>query len=281
MSGTLYIVGTPIGNLEDISLRALRILRTVDIIGAEDTRVTRKLLNFYNIQNKIISYFEHNKSSHGKIIIDFLLKDKNCALVSDAGMPTISDPGDSLIRECMDLGISVQVVPGPSALISALSISGLNAGRFAFEGFLSVNKKSRKHHLETIKNEYRTMIFYEAPHKLLAMLQDLYAVLGERNISICRELTKIHEEVIKTKLSHAIELYKNSIKPRGEFVVVVEGKSDSIDETISFADALKMYKNDLISGISINNISKKIAKITNISKSEVYHKLLDTDFSKL
>ena len=223
MSGKLYVVGTPIGNLEDFSPRAVRILGQADFIAAEDTRVTLKLLNHFEIKKEMLSYYEHNKSTKGNLIIERILKGESCALVSDAGMPAISDPGEDLVRQAHENGITVESVPGPSALITALAISGMESGRFCFEGFLSVNKISRKKHLEEIKDEKRTMIFYEAPHKLPAPLRDMSAYLGDRKISLVRELTKIHETVMNTTLSLAAEYYGENT-PRGEFVLIIYQK---------------------------------------------------------
>ena len=205
MTAKLYVVGTPIGNLEDFSPRAQRILSETDFIAAEDTRVTLKLLNHFGIKKELVSYFEHNKTEKGEIIINRILKGETCALVTDAGMPAISDPGEELVRQALDMGVLVESVPGPTAFATALAISGMPSGRFCFEGFLSVNKKSRKEHLDSIKNEERTIIFYEAPHKLLNTLKDLYSALGERNIAVVKEITKLHETVLRLKISKAIE----------------------------------------------------------------------------
>ena len=222
MSGILYVVGTPIGNLGDMSPRAVETLENVDFIAAEDTRVTLKLLNHFGIKKPMVSYFEHNKHQRGEIICRRILSGENCAIVTDAGMPCISDPGELLVKQCEEYGIEVKAVPGPSAVISALAISGLPTGRFTFEGFLSVNKKSRMEHLESVKNETRTMIFYEAPHKLNATLRDMLGAFGNRSIAIVRELTKIHEEVIRTTLEQAVERYSEA-PLKGEIVLVIDG----------------------------------------------------------
>lgn len=203
MSGKLYIVGTPIGNLEDFSPRAVRVLSEVDFIAAEDTRVTLKLLNRFEISKPMVAYFEHNKKERGNVVIERLLGGQTCALVTDAGMPAISDPGEDLIRECHENGIAVESVPGPTAFATALALSGMPGGRFCFEGFLSVNKPSRIKHLNEVKDEHRTMIFYEAPHKLIKTIDDMYAAFGDRKIAIVREITKIHETVFRTTLSEA------------------------------------------------------------------------------
>ena len=228
MAGKLYVVGTPIGNLSDFSPRAIETLREVDFIAAEDTRVTVKLLNHFDINKPMLAYYEHNKMERGGDIIARLLAGEDCALVSDAGMPAISDPGEDLVRMCHENGIPVESVPGPSALITALAISGMKSGRFCFEGFLSVNKPSRRAHLAEVKTEPRTMIFYEAPHKLPATLKDMLEVFGDRKITLVRELTKLHEEVIRTTLSEAAVMYDGELKPRGEYVLIVEGDSASM-----------------------------------------------------
>ena len=222
MSGILYVTGTPIGNLSDLSPRAVETLESVDFIAAEDTRVTLKLLNHFGIKKPMVSYFEHNKRERGEIICARIEQGENCAIVTDAGMPCISDPGEDLVKLCEERGIKTVVIPGPSAVISALAVSGLSTGRFTFEGFLSVNKKSRTDHLKSLANEHRTMIFYEAPHKLPQTLRDLYANFGDRKLTIVREITKIHEEVIRTTTKNAAEnLSDGSVK--GEIVLVLEG----------------------------------------------------------
>lgn len=271
MSGTLYVVGTPIGNLGDISPRALSVLEEVDFIAAEDTRVTLKLLNHFGIKKPMVSYFEHNKYERGEIICQRILNGENCAIVTDAGMPCISDPGEMLIKQCIEYSIATQVVPGPSAVISALAISGLPTGRFTFEGFLSVNKKSRKEHLNEVKNEKRTMIFYEAPHKLNATLKDMLDCFGDRRISIVRELTKIHEEVIPTTLQKAVDDYKEA-PLKGEIVLIIEGATiEGNTEEYTLDDAVKMAvamaENE---DISISEATKRIAKLTGIKKGTIY-----------
>ena len=223
MAGMLYLVPTPIGNLGDISPRCRETLEKADFIAAEDTRVTLKLLNYLGIKKSLVSYFEHNKTQKGDWIVERILAGETCALVSDAGSPAISDPGEELVKQCADAGIIVCAIPGPCAVITALSISGQATGRFCFEGFLSTAKKSRKEHLSSLVNETRTMIFYEAPHKLVNTLEDMAEVFGaDREISLCRELTKLHEEVIRTTLGGALALYAEN-DPKGEFVLVVAG----------------------------------------------------------
>ena len=239
--GTLYIVGTPIGNLGDITYRAIETLKSVDIIAAEDTRVTIKLLNYYNIKNNLISYHEHSSQDKIEQIINWILDGKNIAVVSDAGMPCISDPGEKLVIEARERGINITVVPGPCAAIAGLSISGLETGQFIFEGFLSVNKKSRMESLERLVNETRTMIFYEAPHKLKKTLHDLYLAFGDRKISIIKELTKIHENVMVSTLKETAEYFEELEQIRGEFVLVLAGKKKK-KKQIDIDDALLMIE---------------------------------------
>ena len=242
MSGILYVVGTPIGNLGDMSPRAVETLEAVDFIAAEDTRVTLKLLNHFGIKKPMISYFEHNKYERGEIICQRIISGENCAVVTDAGMPCISDPGELLVKQCREYGIKVSAVPGASAVITALAVSGLPTGRFTFEGFLSVNKKSRREHLNEVKNEKRTMIFYEAPHKLNATLRDMLEAFGDRNTAIVRELTKIHEEVINTTLEKAVAEYaENPLK--GEIVLIIEGEKNRENPLLdlSIEEHLKHY----------------------------------------
>ena len=208
MAGSLYVVGTPIGNLEDMSVRAVRTLQEADFIAAEDTRVTLKLLNHFAIKKPMLSYHEHNARQKGGEILTRILNGENCAIVTDAGMPCISDPGEDLVRLCAENGVDIKVIPGPSAAISALAVSGLDTSRFVFEGFLNPQKNARLERLEQLKNEQRTLIFYEAPHKLTDTLEAMLQVLGDRKISLARELTKIYEEVVRTTLSRALELYR-------------------------------------------------------------------------
>lgn len=271
-SKTLYVVGTPIGNLSDFSPRAAQTLAEVDFIAAEDTRVTLKLLNHLGIKKPMVSYFEHNKTQRTSEICQRILNGESCAVVSDAGMPCISDPGEDLVRECGNLGIKTVVVPGPSALISALCVSGLATGRFTFEGFISVNKKSRKEHLESLINEKRTMIFYEAPHKLANTLKDLYSYFGERKLTIVREITKIHEEVIRTTTKEAFEnISENPLK--GEIVLVMEGKADEIKEEITLEDAVKLANSFIAEGLKISDAAKKAATLSGLKKNEIYREL--------
>ena len=236
MSGTLTIVGTPIGNLGDFSPRAVEALEAADFIAAEDTRVTLKLLNHFGLKKPLVSYYEHNKRERGEQICARIEAGESCALVSDAGMPAISDPGEELVAQCAERGIPVLAVPGPSAVVTALALSGLPTGRFAFEGFLSVNKKSRREHLQSLSGERRTMVFYEAPHKLPGTLRDLLEALGDRRVALARELTKVHEEVIRTTLSEAAARYADG-GARGDFVLVVEGAPDAAEESETRVEA--------------------------------------------
>ncbi len=274
MSGKLVLVATPIGNLGDMAPRAVAALKNADFIAAEDTRVTLKLLNHFEIKKPLVSYFEHNKRQKGEYIIGRILTGETCVLVSDAGLPAISDPGEELVTQCHEKNIDVTVVPGPCACVSALAVSGLPTGRFAFEGFLSVNKKNRRAHLDAIKLESRTMIFYEAPHKLLQTLKDLYENLGNRRISVIRELTKIHEEVALTTLKAAIDKYETE-PIKGEFVLIIEGyRAEQADSAVSLADATRMAAPLLESGLSISEAARQIAKDTGLKKGDIYKELL-------
>ena len=277
MAGMLYLVPTPIGNLGDISQRCRETLELVDFIAAEDTRVTIKLLNYLGIKKSLVSYFEHNKAQKGNVILDRILAGETCALVSDAGSPAISDPGEDLVKQCADAGITICAIPGPCAVITALSISGQSTGRFCFEGFLSTAKKSRREHLESLIGETRTMIFYEAPHKLPATLEDMAAVFGEdRPISLCRELTKLHEEVVRTTLGEAIVKY-NEQPPRGEFVLVVAGAAESVPETATAEDAATHVAKLMEQGLSRKDAIKETAKALNLPKNTVYDAALNLD----
>lgn len=273
MSGKLYVVGTPIGNLGDISPRAVETLANCDFIAAEDTRVTVKLLNHFEIKKEMLSYYEHNKNGRGNLIIQRLLKGENCALVSDAGMPAISDPGEDLVRMAREIGIEVESVPGPSALITALSISGMPCGRFCFEGFLSVNRISRREHLEAVKQEKRTMIFYEAPHKLCATLKDMLKYFGDREIAVVRELTKIHETVLKFTLSEALEYYTENA-PKGEFVLIIKGVEEEKEE-YTLLDAVEIAKKLVSEGQATSAAAKEAAEITGIKKGDIYKAILN------
>ena len=273
MSGKLYVVGTPIGNLSDFSPRAIEVLSQVNFIAAEDTRVTLKLLNHFEIKKPMVSYFEHNRRERGEMILERIKNGEDCAIVTDAGMPAISDPGEELVDLCHLSGIKVEAVPGPTAFATAVAVSGLPSGRFTFEGFLSMNKPSRREHLESITDEKRTMVFYEAPHKLCATLADLYKYLGDRKIAIIKELTKIHETVERTTLSLACEKYSNET-PKGEYVLVIEGAPPEKNEKISLDEAVLLAKKLVESGMAVNEASKEIAKETKYKKGDIYKALL-------
>ncbi|MBO5021318.1 MAG: 16S rRNA (cytidine(1402)-2'-O)-methyltransferase [Clostridia bacterium] len=269
----LYIVGTPIGNLEVLTPRAKRVLAEVDFIAAEDTRVTLKLLNHFQIKTEILSYYEHNKKEKGEYIINRILSGESCALVTDAGMPAISDPGEDLVREARKLEIPIESVPGPSALITALCVSGMPSSRFCFEGFLPVDKKVRKERLSEIKGEKRTMIFYEAPHKLLSTLSDLSENLGERQIAVAKELTKIHETVLIFTLPQAVEYFKDNT-PKGEYVLIIEGETKTDERTYTLSEAVNLCKKLMDSGLSASAAAKEVAQITNFKKGEIYSSML-------
>ncbi len=270
--GVLYLVATPIGNLSDLSERALKVLREVDIIAAEDTRNTGKLLAYFGISKPMISYFEHNKRERGEVIVAKLKEGQSCALLTDAGTPAISDPGEDLVRLCAENDIVVTSIPGCCAVINALALSALPTGRFCFEGFLSTNRNERYERLNEIKNDTRTTIFYEAPHKLRKTLSDLFEVLGDRKISLCRELTKLNEEVIRTTISGAISYYEEN-EPRGEFVLVCEGASrESLAGTefwteMSIESHLEHY---ISSGMKKMDAIKAVARDRGLPKNEVY-----------
>ena len=274
MSGTLYIVGTPIGNLGDFSPRAMEILQSVDFIAAEDTRVTLKLLNHFGIKKPMISYFEHNRFERGEIICQRLENGENAALVSDAGMPAISDPGELLVKQCAQRDIPVLAVPGPSAVVTALAVSGLPTGRFSFEGFLSTNRKGRSDHLQSLKNDPHTLVFYEAPHKLCRTLSDLYEVFGDRRIALVRELTKIHEEVFRTTLSGAIAHYAAN-PPRGEFVLVIEGAPEDTGETepMTLQEAVRMARQQMAQGASAAAAAKEAAALSGLRTNEIHRQV--------
>lgn len=277
MAGILYVVGTPIGNLEDMSVRAVRTLQEVDFIAAEDTRVTLKLLNHFDIKKPMVSYHDHNIREKGEVIIAKLLNGENGAIVTDAGMPCISDPGEDLVRLCAQNDIIVQVVPGPSAVISALALSGLNTSKFVFEGFLTTNKSGRMENLEALKNEPRTLIFYEAPHKLKDTLADMRKVLGNRKISLCRELTKIHEEVDRTDLDGAIAEYEER-NPKGEYVLIVEGAPEEAGEvSFTLEQAIDMVLSLSAKGTPLSSAAKDVAKQTGFKKGELYKGALDRE----
>lgn len=278
VGGTLYLVATPIGNLSDITERALKVLSEVDFIAAEDTRNSGKLLAYFGISKPMVSYFEHNKRERGEVILARLLAGESCALITDAGTPAISDPGEDLVVLCAEKGVPVTSIPGCSAVVNALALSALPTGRFCFEGFLSTNKNERFSRLNEIKNDTRTTIFYEAPHKLTKTLDDIFEVFGERKIALCRELTKLNEEILRTTLSGAIEYYKENA-PRGEYVLVIEGAStsqinkDAFWKDMTINKHLEYYLSD---GLKKMDAIKAVAKDRGVTKSEIY-KLVSND----
>ncbi|MBQ8808460.1 MAG: 16S rRNA (cytidine(1402)-2'-O)-methyltransferase [Clostridia bacterium] len=275
MNGKLYLCATPIGNLGDITYRCVEVLGSVDLIAAEDTRRTLGLLNHLNIEKPLTSYFEHNKKEKGEYLISEMKNGKNIALVSDAGTPAISDPGEDLVKMCAEAGIDVVPIPGAVAGINALISSGMSTQRFTFEGFLTVNKRGRTEHLKSLVNEQRTMIFYEAPHKLMSTLRDMYSLWGDRKITLCREITKIHEEFIRTTLHDAIQRYEEN-PPRGEFVLVIEGKkaeeieaeNEALWQSMSIFEHVKMYINK---GMDEKEALKAVAKDRGVSKRDIYN----------
>ena len=271
MSGTLYLCATPIGNLGDVSRRLLEVFETVDLIACEDTRRTVQLLNYFDIHKQLTSYHEHNKREKGEYIVELLKEGKNVALVSDAGTPAISDPGEDLVKLCIENDLNITSIPGCVAGVNALILSGLSTKRFAFEGFLSVNKRHRYEHLESVKNDTHTLIFYEAPHKLTYTLKDMLDILGDRKIALCRELTKLHEEVIRTTLSEAQTLYDEK-SPKGEYVIIIEGAKEQEAEIwwqdLSVIDHVEKYIAD---GEDQKEAIKKTAKDRGVPKRDVYN----------
>ena len=274
MAGTLYLVPTPIGNLGDISRRAADTLAAVDFIAAEDTRVTLKLLNHLEIRKPLLTYHRHNTQTGGEAVLERLLAGEDGALVTDAGTPAVSDPGEELVARCAEAGVPVVAVPGPCALVVALSVSGLPTGRFTFEGFLPMNKKNRRAHLDSLRGEQRTMIFYEAPHKLRTTLADLREIFGgQRRIALCRELTKLHEEVVRTTLSEAEERFRQT-EPRGEFVLVVAGDSPQETDRPTLEEALEEVRRLRGGGLSLKDAARTVSKKLEIPKNRLYEEAL-------
>ena len=271
MSGILYLVPTPIGNLGDISRRTAETLAAVDFIAAEDTRVSLKLLNHLGIKKPLISYYRHNTEAGGQAVLSRLLAGESCALVTDAGTPAVSDPGEELVALCAANNVAVTALPGPCALVTALAVSGLPTGRFTFEGFLAMNKKNRRAHLDTLRGEERTMIFYEAPHKLTATLRDLRDTFGaERRISLCRELSKLHEEIRRTTLGEAAAWYEEN-PPKGEFVLVIEGVCPPSEDIIPLEQGVELVAALQACGASLRDAVRQAAKDTGLSRNELYH----------
>ena len=269
MSGKLYLVATPIGNLGDFTPRAIAAMEEADFIAAEDTRVSLKLMNHFGIKKPMVSYHQHNCAAVGRTILDRLLSGETCALVTDAGTPAISDPGEDLVRLCAQHDVEVYSIPGCCALISALAVSGLSTRRFTFEGFLSVNKKERREHLKSLTGEQRTMIFYEAPHKLSATLKDLYAAFGDRQITLCREITKLHEETMRTTLAQAVAHYEENT-PKGEFVLVLAGAEPVEDISVTMEQGVEMVLRLREGGQRMKDAVRQVAADTGLNKNELY-----------
>lgn len=269
MAGILYLVATPIGNLGDFSPRAVDTLEKADFIAAEDTRVSVKLLNHFDIKKPLVSYHEHNRASAGQAILRRLLAGENCALVTDAGTPAISDPGEDLVRLCGESGITVEAIPGCCAAICALAVSGLPTGRFTFEGFLSANKKERRAALLNLKSEERTMVFHEAPHKLRATLSDMAEILGDRPVALCRELTKLHEQTLRTTLFQAVALYEQQ-EPRGEYVLVIAGAQPLEEPAVTLEEGVRRVLHLRESGVKMKDAVRTVAGETNLNKNELY-----------
>ena len=270
MSGTLYLVATPIGNLGDLSPRAVDTLQAADFIAAEDTRVSLKLLNHFGVKKPLVSYHAHNCASAGQAILARLLAGESCALVTDAGTPAISDPGEDLVRLCAEHGVPVTAVPGCCAGISALALSGLPTGRFVFEGFLPAARRERRERLEALAGEERTVILHEAPHKLPATLEDLSAALGpDRRVALCRELTKLHEEVLRTTLGEALDFYRANA-PKGEFVLVVAGAEPRRGSAVSLEDAVTQVLELRSQGVRLKDAAREVSELTGLAKNELY-----------
>ncbi len=276
MAGTLYLVATPIGNLGDFSPRGVETLQAADFIAAEDTRVSVKLLNHFGIKKPLVSYHEHNRAAAGQAILARLLAGESCALVTDAGTPAISDPGEGLVRLCGENGVTVEAIPGCCAAICALAVSGLPTGRFTFEGFLSANKKERRTALLKLKNEERTMVFHEAPHKLRATLADMAEILGDRPAALCRELTKLHEETLRTTLLQAAELYREK-EPRGEYVLVVAGAQPTEEPAISLEEGVRQVQRLREAGIKMKEAVRTVSAQTELNKNDLYEAVLKAE----
>ena len=276
MAGTLYLVATPIGNLGDFSPRGVETLQAADFIAAEDTRVSVKLLNHFGVKKPLVSYHEHNRAAAGQAILARLLAGESCALVTDAGTPAISDPGEGLVRLCGENGVTVEAIPGCCAAICAMAVSGLPTGRFTFEGFLSANKKERRTALLKLKNEERTMVFHEAPHKLRATLADMAEILGDRPAALCRELTKLHEETLRTTLLQAVELYREK-EPRGEYVLVVAGAQPTEEPAISLKEGVRQVQRLREAGIKMKEAVRTVSAQTELNKNDLYEAVLKAE----
>ena len=276
MAGTLYLVATPIGNLGDFSPRGVETLQTADFIAAEDTRVSVKLLSHFGIKKPLVSYHEHNRAAAGQAILARLLAGESCALVTDAGTPAISDPGEDLVRLCGENGVTVEAIPGCCAAICALAVSGLPTGRFTFEGFLSANKKERRTALLKLKCEERTMVFHEAPHKLRATLADMAEILGDRPAALCRELTKLHEETLRTTLLQAAELYREK-EPRGEYVLVVAGAQPAEEPAVSLEEGVRQVQRLREAGMKMKEAVRTVSAQTELNKNDLYEAVLKAE----
>ena len=276
MAGTLYLVATPIGHLGDFSPRGVETLERADFIAAEDTRVSMKLLNHFGIKKPLVSYHEHNRASAGQTILTRLLAGETCALVTDAGTPAISDPGEDLVRLCGENNIAVEAIPGCCAAICALAVSGLPTGRFTFEGFLPANKKERRTALLRLQGEERTMVFHEAPHKLRATLSDMAEILGDRPVALCRELTKLHEETLRTTLSAAVALYAER-EPRGEYVLVVAGARPMEEPAVTLEEGVSRVQRLREDGIKMKEAVRSVAGQTALNKNELYDAVLKAE----
>ena len=276
MAGTLYLVATPIGNLGDFSPRGVETLQTADFIAAEDTRVSVKLLNHFGIKKPLVSYHEHNRAAAGQAILARLLAGESCALVTDAGTPAISDPGEDLVRLCGENGVTVEAIPGCCAAICALAVSGLPTGRFTFEGFLSANKKERRTALLKLKCEERTMVFHEAPHKLRATLADMAEILGDRPAALCRELTKLHEETLRTTLLQAAELYREK-EPRGEYVLVVAGAQPAEEPAVSLEEGVRQVQRLREAGMKMKEAVRTVSAQMELNKNDLYEAVLKAE----
>ena len=273
MSGILYLVATPIGNLGDFSPRGVATLEEADFIAAEDTRVSVKLLNHFGIKKPLVSYHQHNQNTAGPAILERLLAGENCALVTDAGTPAISDPGESLVALCAENGVTVQAIPGCCAMVSALAVSALATGRFTFEGFLTTNKKGRREHLQSLVGERRTMVFYEAPHKLCGTLEDLYEAFGDRKLALCQELTKLHEETRRTTLGQAVAYYREN-PPKGEFVLVVAGAEPVEEAAVTLEEGVGMVLERREAGERMKDAVRQVALDTGLNRNDLYNAAL-------
>lgn len=274
MSGTLYLIATPIGNLGDLSPRAAAVLEGADFVAAEDTRVTMKLLSHLGLKKPMVSYHEHNKAAAGPAILARLLAGESCALATDAGTPAISDPGEDLVRLCAENGVTVQAVPGCCALISALAVSGLPTGRFVFEGFLPVNKAQRRERLQSLLGEERTLIFYEAPHRLRSTLDDLLSAFGDRKIALCRELTKLHEETMRSTLAQAAEWYREK-EPKGEYVLVLAGAERREESAVTLEQGAALVLERRARGERMKDAVRQVAADTGLGRNELYDAALE------